>query len=277
MHIDFTAVLLVLAVWTIVGARHGFGPIVWAKRASGRKRAESGEDRRALLARVRELLPQASEENTVFSLYVDSHTSGGSKVRVTTYTYYSRVFVLEGESLWLIPLSFDKRSRDYALSEPLEIPQSMVRDVQLSGKRGKKLTVSLALDLGGQTDVVQMVLQPFCFRKTRYYPFDLLQESACQRLLDAVEKMALAVCGKTPEDLEAERLKDECSNYGLYAAMVGFLGVMLSPAGMSHFPMYICFGISLALLLMILVKKRIPKLSAVVVAVEIAAAFFLMD
>lgn len=117
-----------------------------------------------------------------------------------------------------------------------------------------------------------MVLQPFCFRKNRYYPFDLLQESACQRLLDGVEKLALAACGKTPEDLEAGRLKDECSNYGLYAAMVGFLGVMLAPTG-SPYPLYVCFGISLALMGLIVSKKRIPKLSAIVVLLEMAASF----
>lgn len=138
MRIHFTAVLLVLAALTIVGARQGFGPIIWARKASGRKRAESGEDRRALLARVRELLPQANAENTVFSLYVETQSSGGSKVRVTTYTYYSRVFVLDGDSLWLIPLSFDKKSRAYALSAPLEIPADMVRDVG-AGKEADRL------------------------------------------------------------------------------------------------------------------------------------------
>ena len=37
------------------------------------------------------------------------------------------------------------------------------------------------------------------------------------------EKLAERACGLTPAELEAGRLKSECGDYGLYAAMVSFL------------------------------------------------------
>ena len=62
----------------------------------------------------------------------------------------------------------------------------------------------------------------------------------------------------TPEALEAGRLKDECSNYGTYAACAGIFGVMCAPAKFLPIVL-VCFGISLLLFGVMLAKKQIPK------------------
>lgn len=119
-----------------------------------------------------------------------------------------------------------------------------------------------------------MDMAPYCFKKNPFYPFDMLQPAACDAALETVERIARNACNLTPEDLEAGRLKDECSNYGLYAGLAAVIGVLAAPAE-SIVPTVICFVIALAFLGLILVKKQVPKVSAVVVLIALVAAFSL--
>ena len=86
--------LIVAVVVTIVGARIGVGPVLWLKRARGRRAAQEGRQRRELVERVRQLLPQANDGNVIFSMRVESSSSGGSQVKVITNTYYPLVYVV---------------------------------------------------------------------------------------------------------------------------------------------------------------------------------------
>ena len=88
------------------------------------------------------------------------------------------------------------------------------------------------------------------------------------------KSFARAACDLTPEDLEAGRLKDECSNYGLYAGLTAIIGALAAPAE-SIVPTVICFVIAFAFLGLIVVKKRVPKASAVVVIAAMVMAAML--
>lgn len=267
-------VLFILVVVSVMLARiYETGPIIWIKRAARRRRAMEGADRRALVARIQQLLPQANDDNVLFSLHRESSASGGSKVTVLSSTYYYTVFVADGDSFWVIPMSYDRHARSYQLGTPVPFNASIVKGVRLTGKRGKTLTFHFLL--GDQTQPLYMDLTPFYFRKNSFYPFDLMQEAACRKARQLAEAMALAACGLTPEDLEAGRCKDECSEYGLYAACTGFLGVMFAAAPFLPVVL-ICFGISLVLFGVMLSKKRPPKTSAVVVLAEAVISYMIM-
>lgn len=267
--------LLLLFGSAILAKVYEVGPFIWLKRAARRGRALEGTDRRELVARVQQLLPQANDSNVVFSLHRESSASGGSQFTVLSSTYYPMVFVVDGNSFWMIPMAYDKHKRSYALGTPSCFSAADVRQVKLTGTRSKTLTFTFLLELDGRKREIDMDLTPFCFRKNRFYPFDLMQEAACDRALKLAEKMALTACQLTPEALEAGRLKDECSNYGTYAACAGVFGVMFAAA--ESLPIVlVCFGISLLLFFVMLAKKRIPKVSAVVVLIEAAAAYLIM-
>ena len=258
----------------LVARRYVVGPLIWLRQAMHRQRAEEGSDRRELLARVQQLLPQANENNMVFSLHHESSTHGGSKVSVVTHTYYARVFVADGDSLWMIPVDYDRHKKSYALGQPGRITTDLVKKVRLTGKRGKNLIATFDLEVNGQELTIAMDMAPYCFKKNPFYPFDMLQPAACDAALETVERIARTACNLTPEDLEAGRLKDECSNYGLYAGLAAVIGVLAAPAE-SIVPTVICFVIALAFLGLILVKKQVPKVSAVVVLIALVAAFSL--
>lgn len=264
--------LIVAVVVTIVGARIGVGPVLWLKRARGRRVAQEGRQRRELVERVRQLLPQANDGNVIFSMRVESSSSGGSQVKVITNTYYPLVYVVEEGQLWVIPFSYDKGKRTYELGKPAALPLSAIKHVELTGKRNKSLRVTFYVGEDGNVQPLVMVLEPFCFRKNRFYPFDLLQEAACDKALRYAEQAALAASGKTPEDLEMGRLKHACSNYGMYAAIAGFFGVMFS-AGELPVMVAICFAISLFFFVRIFACKRVPKLSLIIVIVEAVVAY----
>lgn len=264
--------LIVAVVVTIVGARIGVGPIIWLRRAKGRSLAQEGSQRRELVERVRQLLPQANDGNVLFSMRVESSSRGGSQVKVITYTYYPLVFVVDEGQLWIVPFSYDKGKRTYELGRPAALPLSAIKDVELTGKKNKSLRVTFYVGENDNVEQLVMVLEPFCFRKNRFYPFNLLQEAACDKALRYAEQVALTASGKTPEDLEAGRLKDTCGNYGMYAAIAGFFGVMFS-AGELPVLVAICFAISLFFFVRIFVCKRIPKLSLIIVIIEAVVAY----
>lgn len=173
-------------------------------------------------------------------------------------------------------MAYDKRRRHYELGEPVQFTADAVRQISLTGTRGKTLTVNFLLELDGRKRDIDMDLTPFCFRKNSFYPFDLMQETACDRALKVAENMARIACNLTPEELEAGRLKEECSQYGTYAACAGIFGVLLTPA--NNLPIVLaCFAISLLLFGRMIAKKQIPKISAIVVLIEAVGAYLLMQ
>lgn len=268
-----SAVVILAVVFTLTGVGHRFGPWLWYKRAAGRRRALAGEDRRQLVERVRRLLPQARDENLVFSLYHESRTRG-SKVSVTVDRYDYKVYVADRGRLWVLPMDYDPRTRAYALGEPALLPEHALRRVDVSGRRGRALTYKLLLETDGQVTERELVLAPLCFRYDAHDPFDMVQDAACGEVEKTVQRMARAACDLTPEDLEKLRLKNECSLYGTYAACTGMLGLLLTPAG--ALPAAVCFGAALALLGLMLAKGRAPRFSALAVAAEAAAAYLML-
>ena len=272
----FVFVLIVLVVLSVLMARtYEVGPIIWIKRACRRKRALEGTDRRELVARIQQLLPQANDDNVLFSLHLERSTHSGSKVTVTSTTYYYMVFVADGDCFWVIPMSYDRRRRSYQLGTPVPFSADVVKQVRLTGKRGKTLTFHFLLEVGDQQQEINMDLTSFHFRKNSFYPFDLMQETACNNAQQLAEKMASTACNLTPEDLELGRKKDECSDYGIYAACAGFFGIMFASAEL--LPVVLaCFAISLILFAVMIAKKQFPKASAVVVLIEAVVAYMLM-
>lgn len=268
-----TVLICVVIVSALLARTYEAGPIIWIKRAARRKRALEGTDRRALVARIQQLLPQANDDNVLFSLHRESSTSGGSKVTVISSTYYYTVFVVDGDFFWVIPMSYDRRGRSYQLGKPIPFSADIVKGVRLTGKRSKTLTFHFLL--GDQDQPLYMDLTPFCFRKNSFYPFDLMQETACDKARQLAEAMARTACNLTPEELEKGRCKDECSNYGTYAACAGFFGIMFAAAPFLP-AILVCFGISLVLFGVMLSKKQPPKVSAVVVLIEAIVAYLIM-
>lgn len=185
-------VFALLFAYTLTGWSYGFGPVIWVRRAAGRSRARRDDgDRRTLVERVQQLVPQAKDGNTVFSIQVESSTRGGSQFKVTANVYHYSVFVAEASRLWMIPFFFDRKTKGYQLGNPVMLPRELVRKVEFTGRPGKRQTVTFQLKREVGLDQVVMVLEPFLFRKNRYYPFDLYQEEACEQALSTAEAMAL--------------------------------------------------------------------------------------
>lgn len=272
----FVVLFLVFVIICLMVAKvYDAGPVIWIKRAARRSRALEGTDRRELVARVQQLLPQANDSNVLFSLHRESSASGGSQFTILSTTYYPMVFVVDGDFFWVIPMAYDKRKRAYALGTPGRFSAGDVKAVQLTGTRRKTLTFTFHLELDGRQREIDMDLTPFQFRKNSFYPFDFMQDTACDQAMKLAEKMAFTACQLTPEDLEAGRLKDECSNYGTYAACIGFFGVMFTSVKLLP-AILTCFGISLLLFAVMLAKKQVPKVSAVVVILEAAVSYMIM-
>lgn len=163
----------------------------------------------------------------------------------------------------------------YQLGQPVALTRELIRDVGMTGRRGKKMEVTFLLKPEAGPDKVVMVLEPLHFKKNKFYPFDLLQEEACGRAMDMAEKLALAACGKTAEELEAGRMKDECGNYATAAGLFGFFGIIAASVSNSLLLTLGLFAVAVAMFGVIVSKKQLPKISVIVVAVEAAAAYFL--
>ena len=257
----------------VTGWFYGFGPVIWARKAAGRRRARSAHSRQELVLRVQQLLPQARDSSVVFSVEEEQSTSGGSKVQVTTSTYHYKIFVAEPQSLWIIPFYYQKGPRTYELGTPVSLTRELIQDVSLSGQKDRKLEVTFRLKPAVGLDQVVMVLEPFQFQKNRHYPFDFFQEEACTQAYATAQRLALLACGKDNLDLEESRLKNACDNHAVSAFMCGFFGMAAAISG-GLLPALVLFGAAAVLLVLILVKGQIPKLSLVLVILEALGAYF---
>ena len=262
------AFALTVALW-----RSHMGPAIWIKRECGKARAlNSDSARQELVRRVQQLVPQASSQNVVFSLQEEvSHLR-----RVTTYTYYYKVFVADGDCLWVLPFSYDKKTGKYDLGQPAALTQDLIQNVTMAGKPGKRLSVTFRLKPELGSEAVVMVLEPLAFRKNKFYPFDFFQEEACGKAMAVTEKLALSACKMTAEDLEKTRLEDECGNYATGAGTCGSCGIIAASVSGSLPGTLVFFAGALAFFGVMLAKKQVPKISLVIVILEAVAAYFLM-
>ncbi len=257
----------IIFAYVITGWFYGFGPVIWVRKAAGRRRARLTTSRQELVRRVQELVPQASDSNVVFSVEAETSTSGGSKVQVTTSTYHYHVFVADAHCIWILPFFYEKSAGAYDLGTPVALTRELIADVELSGKPAKKLEVTFRLKPAVGLDKVVMVLEPFQFKKNRHYPFDFFQETACAQAFSAAEKLALLACGRNTLDLEQTRIRSVCENYAISAGMCGFLA-MAGASGGFLIPTLVFLAVALLLLVLVLARGRIPKLSVIVVLLE---------
>ena len=272
----FVTLLIAFAFASFLVARtYEIGPVIWIKRELARKRAQEGADRRELIDRVRQLLPQANENNVVFSLHRESSTRGGSRMTVVSNTYYPRVYVVDGDAFWIIPMAYDRHRRSYTLGDPVRLTADYVKQVSLTGKPGQTLTYTFLVGTDDHTQEIAMDLTPFCFRKSSFYPFDFMQDAACANAQKLAEQIALTACNITHEQLEEGRIKDECSNYSVYAFCSGIFGVMFAAANVLPITL-ICFVAAFVFLGMMISRKQYPKISAVLVIVELLVAFMML-
>ena len=170
---------------------------------------------------------------------------------------------------------YDRRKKAYGLGSPVRLDPGAVRQVRLTGRPGRDLRFTFWIEERDGLQQLDMVLAPYCFRKSSFWPFDLVQQDACEAVACGARSIACFACGLTPEDLEKERLKNECAQSGVYAACAGIFGVLLVPT--ESVPVVLaCFGAALVLLGRIIAKGQIPKLSALVVLAAAAAAWIMM-
>lgn len=108
------------------------------------------------------------------------------------------VFVVDEDSFWIIPMAYDKHKEAYALGTPVSFSTADVRQMRLTGTRGKNPTFNFYLGLDGRQLEIDMDITPYCFRKNACYPFDLVQEEACDKAMKLAEKMALTA--RLPSD-----------------------------------------------------------------------------
>ena len=250
------------------------GPVRLYRRYRGRTRAQEGSQRRTLVERVQALLPQASEETVLFSMEEKHSTSGGSQLTIMTTTYIPRVFVIDGERLWVIPVAVGKRHQ-YQLGEPVPITSRSIKRVSLQGTAGKREQYTFYVETQSGMVEVDMVVQPFVYQKNRYCPVDLVQEKACKQAVAMAQRMALLSCDMSVYDLEEDRQSNQGLRYATYAGCLGMLGVLSTPAetiaGVVFF-----FAAALVMFGLMLVNHRIPKFSALVVLVEAIVAYQLI-
>lgn len=186
------------------------------------------------------------------------------------------VYVAGADCLRTIPFHYDKRTKEYQLGDPGALTKDNVSSVSLDGRRGKNLKVTFYLKKEVGYDSVVMALMPVHFKKNRFYPFDLLQEEACGRALSAAEKLAFTACGKTPEDLEKDRIKGECLSYAIYAIVVGFIGFIVASGSGSVLGTLAFFAVSLGLFGLMIAKKNPPRFSVIAVALEALLSFMFL-
>lgn len=169
---------------------------VFIKKSQNRKAAETGEDRERIKKAVGEMLVGVDDYKLVYAHW-EERESYGRTVK-TTYFRYAAAF--QGQTLWVFPLSIDKRTRQVQVGRPITLtPQNLGKvTVKTKEKNGAVSRVEIWLgDKQGHT-IVQLYADAENLRKSRWFPVNILQQEECEAFARFLTPLAQQVAGENP-------------------------------------------------------------------------------
>ena len=213
---------LPLLVWLLViGA--GFG---WqaAKRNRGRAAAQTGED----LENVRRAAAGALPDGCSPAIYAhrEEQSSGGRHV---TTTYYRYAVAYQGQTLYVLPLQVDKRTRQMQVGRPaLFTPENLGKvTVKTKEKNGAVSRVEIWLGNKQGEAMLELRVDAENLRKNRYLPVNIMQQEECAAFERFISALAQRVSAENPGVDDLIRANDN-AGLGIFGAGIAVFGAFMT-------------------------------------------------
>lgn len=221
--------LIFVGLILIVGASICF---YFVKERRNRKEAQIGRDKERFRKAVEPLLGEDENSQVVYAHW-EERESYGRTVRVTYYRY---AVIYRDQTLCVVPLSIDKKSRQIQMGHPSFYSLENLGKVTVSAERkdGAVKHMKIWLDSKQGNTMFQFYVDAENLRKTRWYPVNLAQWEECADFEGFITSLAQSVDAENPgvDDLIAA---NNNAGLGIIGAFVSILGAVfalfLPPAG----------------------------------------------
>ena len=230
--------MLISAVWWVVI----IAALVYRfvlKPNRNRQAAQAGEDKNAVRQAVEKVLNGVGDYKLVYAHW-EERESYGRGVK-TTYFRYAAAF--QGETLWVVPLQIDKKTRQVQAGRPgMLTPDYLGRaKVKKTEKDGtvKRVEVMLA-DKKGKT-IVELTVEAENLRKNRWFPMNILQEEECAAFDRFITPLAQRVAGENAA-LEAQIEAQDKESFGVMGAIVSVVGALIGTVFYPPLGAILCAG-----------------------------------
>lgn len=208
--------MLVSILWWVVI----IGALVYRfalKPNKNRQAAQAGEDKKAVRQAVEKVLNGAGDYKLAYAHW-EERESYGRGVKTTFYRYAA---AFQGETLWVVPLGIDKKTRQVQAGRPAMLTSDYLGRAKVK-KKEKNGTVNqvevMLADKQGKT-IVELTVDAENLRKNRWFPVNILQEEECAAFDRFITPLAQRVAGENAA-LEAQIEARDKESYGTMGAIV---------------------------------------------------------
>lgn len=193
------------------------------KEKSDLRKAETGEDKERLRKLISQVLPEGSWQHMAYAHWEKVEHFG----RRTRTTYYCYALAYSDDSLWIIPLSFDK---DIVIpSKPVQVTSEQLGMISVDttqNKDGGLKRVAVRLHDKEGKGLFDAYIDASNTRSDRFHHFNIVQQEECRHIQQFVDSFSDRVNEQNEglrERVEENSLKARMKN----ARTVGIIGLVL--------------------------------------------------
>ena len=217
-----------ILLWVVI-----IGALVYnfvIKKNQNRREAQAGEDKKRVRQAVEPLLSGTGN----FKLVYAHREEQESYARTVKTTYYRYAVAFQDQTLCVIPLGIDKKTRQVQAGKPFVLSADKLGKVTVKAaeKDGAVNRVKVWLaDKQGHT-VIDLTVDAESLRKNRWFPVNIAQQEECEAFRRFADALAQQVARENPgidAVIEAES-GDGLGVIGAVLSIVGVVGGIFSPA-----------------------------------------------
>lgn len=193
------------------------------KKGRNRREAQAGEDKKRVRQAVERVLNGAGDFHLAYAHW-EEHEHYARSVK-TTYYRYAAAF--QGQTLWVMPLGIDKKTREVQAGQPMMLNAERLGRIIVKKKEKDGAVSQLDVWLGnkqGQT-LAQLVVDAENLRKSRWFPVNILQQEECEAFERFITPLVRQVSKENPE-VEAKMEADAKEGFGVIGVILAGMGVI---------------------------------------------------
>ena len=200
------------------------------KRSGNRKAAESGEDKQRVRAAAEPLL---REGGSCLYAHWEERESYGRAVR-TTYHRYAVTY--QGQTLCVVPLYIEKKTRRMQLGQPSVFTTENLGKVIVKAKQKDGAAEHMEITLIGKQGetLSQFFAEAENYRKNRWYPVNIEQREECASFERFMTSLTQRVAAENPgiDDVISANFNEGVGIWGAIVSVIGaVLAIFLPPVG----------------------------------------------
>lgn len=222
--------ILPVLLWVVIIGAAVFHFVI--KKNNNRKAAQTGEDKQRVKQAVEQVMGGAGDYQLAYAHW-EKQESYGRAVR-TTYFRYAAAF--RDQTLWVIPLGIDKKTRQIQAGNPVTLSADRLGKVTVKTKEKDGAANQVEVWLGDKQGhaVMELKVSAENLRKNRWFPVNILQQEECEAFLRFITALTRQVTAENP-GVDAIMEAEAAQSLGVLGAVVSgigaFCGLFYPPIG----------------------------------------------